>query len=429
MPIQSAFRSLAKLAVLFLAVILAASACDLRAGSPLAAPGAVGATPTPFQPGEDPSDPLLTEALQSPPAATFTPYPTRLTRASDLVPAQIAPQVPVPEAEIAPSTNPLTGLPFPDPALAERRPIAIKIANSPDYIRPQSGLSLADVAYEYYIEWGDTRFIAVFYSNDAKMVGPVRSGRFFDEHILRMYHAFLVYKYSDPREKQYFYSSDFAPFLTVPGNTACPPFYVGKYVRDNYNNVFFDTTRFAACLAQRTDVDNARQNIRSGFFSDEPQPSQLSGQRIYTDYSVYSYNYWDYDAATHRYFRFQEANDMVKFKPRAYAAMTDALTSLPITAENVVVIFAPHTFANQFEEEDQVYRIDPVDTGKAFVFRDGQAYPALWYRIDIDQPLLLTDEAGVPIYLRPGRTFYEVIGESSSHMQDGADWHFTFRTP
>ena len=69
--------------------------------------------------------------------------------------------------------------------------MVIKIANSPDYIRPQSGLSLADVVYEYYIEWGDTRFIAVMYGNDSPMVGPVRSGRYFDEHVARMYHAFL----------------------------------------------------------------------------------------------------------------------------------------------------------------------------------------------------------------------------------------------
>lgn len=411
--------------VLFVAVTLAASACELPAGPASARGLDVTITPTPFQPGPESGGEKYQESAPGQPVATFTPYPTRLVRGSDLLPAEVVSG----EEDVSAPANPLTGLPFPDPSLAQRRPIAIKIANSPDYVRPQSGLSLADAAYEYYIEWGDTRFIAVFYSRDAQMVGPVRSGRFFDEHILRMYHAFLVYKYSDPREKQYFYSSDFAPFLTVPGFTSCPPFYVGKYARDNYNNVFFDTTRFAACLAGRTDVDNARQDLRSGFFSDEPQPANLAGQRIYTDYSAYSYNYWEYDAASHRYFRYQETNDLVKQKPRAYALLSDALTGLPITAENIVVIYAPHTFANQFEEEDEVYRIDPVNAGQAYIFRDGLAYPAEWYRIDIDQPLLLTDEAGMPIFLRPGRTFYQVIGESSTLMQDGTDWHFKFQTP
>lgn len=424
MPPKPLIRS-----ILCFALALAVTACELPSGAPGSAPEPAAPTSTPFQPGGGPADPALAETLPGGAAATFTPYPTRYVKPEDLLPAQVIPAVTAPGADPSAAANPLTGLPFPDPALAQRRPIAIKIANAPDYVRPQSGLSLADAAYEYYIEWGDTRFIAVFYSADARQVGPVRSGRFFDEHILRMYHAFLVYKYSDPREKVYFYSSDFAPFLTVPGNTACPPFFVGKYVRDNYNNVFFDTTRFSECLARRTDVDNARQDLRSGFFSDEPQPSQLTGRRIYTDYSIYSYNYWEYDPGTRRYFRYQEANDLIKQKPRSYVPLTDALTGLPVTADNVVVIFAPHTFANQFEEEDEVYRIDPVSDGQAILFRDGVAYPARWYRIDIDQPLLLTDEEGQPLFLHPGRTFYQVIGESSSYSQDGVDWRFTFQTP
>lgn len=386
-------------------------------------------TPTPFQPLNDQPDLLFGAPAEALPAATITPIATPAVKANGLSPVIVIPPTPDISGQVAYETNPLTGLPFPDPTLANRRPMAIKIANSPDYIRPQSGLTLADVAYEYYIEWGDTRFIAVFYSNDSTQVGPVRSGRFFDEHILRMYHAFLVYKYSDPREKVYFYSSDFAPYLTVPGFTSCPPFFTGQYARDNYNNVFFNTTKMAGCTARRTDVDNLRQDLRNGFFSDQPTPSEQSGLRVFTDYSIYSYNYWEYDPATHRYFRYQEATDMVKTQPRSYAPMYDAVTSLPVNADNIVVVFVPHTFANQNEEEDQVYRIDPVGEGLAFVFRDGRAYPARWYRMDMDQPLFIADEQGVPIYLRPGRTFYQVIGESSEYVHDGDNWYFTFQTP
>ena len=103
--------------------------------------------------------------------------------------------------------------------------MVIKVANSPDYVRPQSGLSLADVVYEYYIEWGDTRFIAVMYGNNSPMVGPVRSGRYFDEHIARMYNAFLMFKFADPREYSYLQNSTLNEFLvSVPGNGPCPPY-------------------------------------------------------------------------------------------------------------------------------------------------------------------------------------------------------------
>ncbi len=108
---------------------------------------------------------------------------------------------------------------------------------------------------------------------------------------------------------------------------------------------------------------------------------------------------------------------------------SDAQTGLPVTAENVVVLFVPYTFENQFDAHDEVYHIDLLDSGNAYVFRDGFATPAIWNRPDIDQPLLLTTLTGNPIYLRPGKTFYEVIGVTSTYTQNNADWRFVFSTP
>jgi hypothetical protein len=176
-------------------------------------------------------------------------------------------------------------------------------------------------------------------------------------------------------------------------------------------------------------LDNSRQTIRGNFFSEEVPESPLEANRMFFKFSAYSYSYWDYDPATHKYFRYQEANDMVNNKAEAYTALTDAQTGLPVTADNVVTLFVPHTFANQFNAEDQVYNIDLLDFGNAIVFRDGKVIQAYWNRTDINQPLLLTDLTGNPIYLRPGRTFYEVLGTTSTYTQDGTDWHFAFRTP
>ncbi|NIP43226.1 MAG: DUF3048 domain-containing protein, partial [candidate division Zixibacteria bacterium] len=61
-------------------------------------------------------------------------------------------------------------------------PIAMKIPLMPrGSARPQWGLSLADHVYEYYLEKGITRFIAIFFGNNAERAGPIRSGRLFDE--------------------------------------------------------------------------------------------------------------------------------------------------------------------------------------------------------------------------------------------------------
>jgi hypothetical protein len=414
-----------------LTVLLTVACASPATSTPVSAILSAFPTPTPFQPQSEASANPYDLLTTPQPEPTFTPYPTHYV---------IADELPTP-IEVAPSSglagdgfnslninNPLTGLPVSDPTLLDRRPMVIKIANSPDYVRPQSGLSLADVVYEYYIEWGDTRFIAVFYGNESTLVGPVRSGRYFDEHVARMYDAFLVFKFADPREYSYLKESTLNEFLVVPGAGTCPPFVTGPYDREIYNNIFFNTTKWAACAIKKS-LDNSPQSLRGGFFTEEVPESVLEAKQIFSFYSVYNYSYWDYDPATHKYFRYQEANDMVNKKPEAYAALTDAQTGLPVTADNVVMLFVPHTFANQFNAEDQVYNIDLLDFGNAYVFRDGKAIPAYWNRTDVNEPLLLTSLTGNPIYLRPGRTFYQVMGTTSTYTQDGEDWHFVFKTP
>jgi hypothetical protein len=329
----------------------------------------------------------------------------------------------------ATNTNPLTGLTVSNPELLDRRPIAVKITQFPRYVRPQSGLTLADVVFEYYIEDGLTRFIAIFYGNEAEMVGPVRSGRFFDEHIARMYQAFFVFKYADPRVYDYYKDSDLKDYLVVPGNGSCPPFFNGEYDRDTYNNIFFDTVRFKDCIARREGVKNSRPSVSGGFFSNMPPNTEKAANRIFTQYSLDDYNYWEYLTEKDRYKRYQEAETQRNGNGISYAPLTDALTNLPVEADNVVVLFVPHRFANKFEEEDEVYHIDLYKSGTAYVFRDGLVVEATWHRTYLDQPIMLTSSQGAPIYLKPGVTFFQVISESSETWQEGKDWHFVWRNP
>lgn len=384
-------------------------------------------TPTPFQPQPQTSpDPYL--AFATPQVIpTFTPYPTKYVFPQDIsVPVDISPAI----GAVA-LYNPLTGLPVDDPTFMQHRPLAIKIANSPDYIRPQSSLTLADVAYEYYIEWGDTRFVGIFWSNadKAERVGPIRSGRYFDEHLVRMYHAFLFFKGADPREFEHFKSLDINERFVTVGFGSCPPYFMGPYKRDSYNNVFFNAAKWQAC-AERRGYNNTPSTISGGFFSEDVPQSPLTASKIYSFYSAYNYNYWEYDPDKHIYLRYQESKDLVGFrKVEVYEPMYDDYTRQPVTTENVVVLLVPYIFTNQNQAEDEVYNPSLIDYGNAYVFRDGIAIPAIWNRASIDQPIILTTLDGSPIYLRPGQTFYQVMGVTSKQIQNGSDWRFEFATP
>ncbi len=384
-------------------------------------------TPTPFQPQlASTPDPYLAPSTPGLDVPTFTPYPTKYVPAQDIsVPVDVAPTSD-PSLVVY---NPLTGLPVSDPTLLQRRPLAIKIGNSPDYVRPQSSLTLADVVYEYYIEWGDTRFIGVFYSNNSERVGPVRSGRYFDEHIARMYHAFVMFKGADPREFEYFKLLDISERFVTVGIGECPPYYYGHYKRDSYNNIFFNTFKWDACVKKKG-FENSPQVISGGFFSEEIPQSALGVTRIYNFYSVYNYSYWDYDPINHIYVRYQESKDLVSFrKVEVYEPLMDDYTKQPVTTDNVVVLFVPYIFTNQNQAEDEVYNPQLIDYGNAYVFRDGIAIPARWNRTALDQPILLTNLDGSPIYLRPGQTFYQVMGVTTNYTQNGTEWRFEFATP
>jgi len=400
---------------------------------------------------------LLTPDINHPTATPFlpqsgsndspysTPYDTPLQKPT-LVPYLVVPQTISVEENLFPTplssgyqgapifvpatnTNPLTGLTASNPQLLERRPIAVKITQFPRYVRPQSGLTLADVVYEYYIEDGLTRFIAIFYGNDAEMAGPVRSGRFFDEHIARMYQAFFVFKYADPRVYDFYKDSDLKNYLVVPGNGSCPPFAVGEDDRDTYNNIFFDTIRFKDCISRREGVENTRPSVSGGFFSNLPPKTEQVAERIFTQYSLDDYNYWEYLPEKNRYQRYQEAETQRNGNGVSYALLSDALTNMTVEADNVVILFVLHRFANKFQEEDEVFHIDLYSSGTAYVFRDGSVVEATWQRNYLDQPIMLTSSQGAPIYLKPGVTFYQVIGESSEAWQEGADWRFIWHAP
>ena len=58
----------------------------------------------------------------------------------------------------------------------KHRPLGIMIENHQES-RPQSGLDSADIVYEAVAEGGITRFLSIFYCQDAGIVGPVRSAR------------------------------------------------------------------------------------------------------------------------------------------------------------------------------------------------------------------------------------------------------------
>lgn len=81
-----------------------------------------------------------------------------------------------------PPEHPFTGRP-----IAARKPVlAVKIENT-HAGKPQMGLRSADIVFVEQVEGGLTRLMAIFSSKLPAQVGPVRSARISDLHILPMF--------------------------------------------------------------------------------------------------------------------------------------------------------------------------------------------------------------------------------------------------
>ena len=93
--------------------------------------------------------------------------------------------------------DPLTGLEVSNPENLDRRPVMVKVSNYPALGRPHAGLAFADLIFDYYIGIGQNRFLAVFYGQDAKSIGPVRSGRLVDIQLVNLYQGILGFGSAD----------------------------------------------------------------------------------------------------------------------------------------------------------------------------------------------------------------------------------------
>jgi len=361
------------------------------------------------------------------PPPTITPYPLPPASATPTQSsAYVTPTPGYPEAGFGPENfpidiNPLTGLST-DPALLNRRPMLIKVSNLPREVRPQSGLSRADIVYEYYTEEGTTRFIAIYYGKDAEQVGSIRSARFFDEHIVRMYRGFLVFGGGDEHVRDRLYGSGLDERLIVEWQVGCP----ALCRPDPLTNYLMADTVALREYIHAQGITDERQGLEGMRFRMQAPDGGQAVNQVYAWYSAVIYNRWDYDPPSGHYYRYADVENTLEGQPEAYKPLRDALGDVPISADNVVILLAPHDF---YSESPEIVEIQFYAAGPAYAFRDGQAYELEWTRPNENGVLQLFTKDGEAFPLKPGTTWFEVMGISSIFNPSEEHWRFEMRFP
>ena len=399
---------------LLLTLLLAG--CGQIIGSPTESPTALPIvnTVTPSATPTKTSTPTLTPTTTQTPTPTLTPTP--VVYGPSNFPANI---------------DPLTGVMVSEPSLLERRPVAVKVNIVPrSSNRPPWGLSFADIVYDYYHNGGYSRFHAIFYGNNASLVGPIRSGRLLDYELVHMYQSIFAYGSADALINQRLLNADFSNRVILEGNQSpCPPTTANpmcRYEPNTYDFLLGDTAAMTAHITS-LGVSNERQNLDGMTFNPTVPSGGENGTQLYVRYSGDNYTRWDYDSTTGKYLRFED-NVFDTGQGEEYAPLTDRLNNQQISASNVVVLLARHEYYQQ--PPNEIIDISLSGTGTAYAFRDGKMYQVTWNRPTTNSVLFLTNTDGTAFPYKPGSTWFQVVGVSTAAKQESTGaWRFNFLQP
>jgi hypothetical protein len=381
---------------------------------------------------------LLSACGPAAPAPTPTPTKTAIpsqaetnTTPSVAEEPTATPEPPTPTPEPTPppaNIAPFTGLPVDDPSRLDRRPVFICINNDSVGRSAHYGLNAADLVYEYIVDgFTITRMAAMYQSQEAARVGPVRSARFPNIWITYMYDGVLACSGGSDDIRYLLKNEVGFPYLDAdiddPSNTV---YYtsLGSDYRTRMQASTDGVRRWLADVAQRC-LNNAQllycqkviNNLltpegtfkpwdRPGFVFAETPPGFNSGtaSSIQITYPGGNSVEWRYDPARNLYLRFQGGQ-----------ANIDNATGQQITAENVIAVTATHRLTDVVEDSlgTKGVDIELYGFGDLRVFRDGQVYEGTWRASDQSPPRWFGPGEQV-IPLKPGRSWVQVIQDTSN---------------
>ncbi len=278
-----------------------------------------------------------------------------------------------------PGAAPLTGLPGAPAGPA----VVVKIDNS-SKARPQAGLNAADVVIEEEVEWGITRFAAIFHS-EHQAVGPVRSGRSTDISFLSsLGQPALVYSGANDIFDALLLDQERVRNFSAARNGG----YWRQSGRRAPSNLFADTTSFVgsgdqppAWFAFRAPGVGATGTATSDVRVNWPSTAVR----------------WQWDGTG--WARTQNGSAHVD------ADGVQVIAANVVVAETAVVDTGLGDSAG-----GNVPEYVWAGSGPVTVFTDGQRIDGTWYRETLGDPAILVASDGTAIELTPGRTWIELVG-------------------
>ena len=320
------------------------------------------------------------------PATTSTTAPPETTTTT-VAPTTTTTTTPPPPP---PPTYPLTGRPATDAGIAGRAAVAVKVDNIVE-ARPQAGVNAADVVYEEFTE-GVTRFIVVYHSADAEVVGPVRSVRPADPVIVTPLGGVLGFSGGSPgavavardTPLTLVMEDDVAVMYRRPGRPAP-------------HNLYTST----AGLFSRVPPEAGSPRSFATFLTEGTSfggPGAIPVASIGLVPAPYVTAGYDWDAPSGTWLRTTDGVPHLVEEGR-------------IAPTTVIVQFTPYQY---FVDDYDVQYPEVVGSGEVWVFAAGAMVPGTWAKDSPGAVTTFTDSGGAPIAIPPGQTWIHLVAPGSS---------------
>lgn len=293
-------------------------------------------------------------------------------------------------------TNPFTGL---GGGRSGQRPLLVCVNN--DYAaRPQLGLSQADLVYEYLMEgYGITRFSALFYGEESSQIGPVRSARLINYYMGALYDAGLACSGASDQVRYLLKHEAPFPYMDIDLDDPSNNRYSVSIGSDYRTRLHTSTGGLRRWLGD-WGVEKA-PNVRGFTFGGAPgggAPATFiaipypAGTACQVEYH--------YDSGSGRYLRFMGG-----------IAHTDGNSGVQLAVENVIVQAVPHEATNIVEDSlgSTSIRLNLFGSGRALIFRDGQAYTGSWRSDSRGDLPHFFDQNGAEVPLKPGKSWISIV--------------------
>ncbi|WP_419928079.1 DUF3048 domain-containing protein [Candidatus Poriferisocius sp.] len=303
-------------------------------------------------------------------------------------------------------TEPLTGEPLVDPSIMNRPALAVKIGTS-SVGRPQTGINQADVLIEVRVET-ITRLFAVFHSQGAISLGPVRSARSSDADILANFSQ-PVYGHSgaNPGVLRELSQGQSAGKLYELRWDVLPNDYWRIADRVPPWNLYTAASNiWDAAPSSLSAPDPLFEYRREG----EALPSgaeSVPGVEVRYLGGTVAQFVWDAEAGG--WARWQDGTPHVDMARHSNGTPNPDVDPEQVTTANVVVLQTRYTGSAACSYCPEAITVD-LDGGVALVFTDGHMIRGRWSRPSASQPWQVTDNNGNPVRLTPGQTFIVLPG-------------------